>query len=200
MPKLKKRLPESRSEKRERLASEKELRSRDKELARARLAQQKSDTQQRNTLLREWRAAVDNRLLSEEAYTYFETIHTRDWDLIRPYWLPNVELSLAVQRLADGREGDPQPIIEWLETGPNYPAMGLHLLKRARLSDCQWLRLQTLVLQVVTQPEKVFQFRYWLRLARKLYTPPFREQVAALSGERARMLLAHLDQERSMQL
>ncbi|MGC4043861.1 MAG: hypothetical protein QM758_08635 [Armatimonas sp.] len=200
MPKLKKRLPESRSEKRERLASEKELRSRDKELARARLAQLKTDAQYRDTLLREWRIAVDNRLLSDEAYVRFEAIHSRDWDLIRPYWLPNVELSLAVQRLIDGRDTDPEPIIAWLETGPSHPATALHLLKRANLSDCQRIKLQALVLHTLARTTPICSFRYWIRLARKLYTPAFHDQVTMLPGERARILLAHLEQERTMRL
>jgi hypothetical protein len=199
MPKLKKRLPESRSEKRERLASEKELRGRDKELARARMAQWQADAKQRNTMLREWRVAVDNRLASDKAYAHFEVIHARDWDLIRPVWLPNVELSLALQRLADGRVADLEPIISWLESEPRYPRYGLHLLKKARFSNCQRRRLQALVLRVLGHPEPVCGLRYWLRLGRKLGTPAFREQVAALPGERAQRLLAHLNQERTMQ-
>jgi hypothetical protein len=198
MPKLKKRLPESRSEKRERLASEKELRGRDRQLAQARQLQWREQQKRNETLFREWRSAVAHRLDSGEAYLHFEAVHRRDWDLIRPIWLPNVDCSLAYQRLLDGKSADPEPLLDFLSDGHPKPRRFLRKLKKLALTPMQTDRLHKIVLENLAQPRWHARTREYVALLRRFSTPELYEKAESLSEEKRELVRWHLGQEKSM--
>lgn len=196
--KLKKRLPESRSQKRERLASDRDRRALDRaqmfDRREAWLAQQ----EQGKALYHEWHHAVTNRLTSEEAYARFEEIHAHYWDFFRHAGLPSTELSLAIQRHRDGKPGEPEPIIAALEIRITKRLLRIakQVARRGALSENQKCRLCTLILACIDFPRWHREFTELARLARALAHPELRAQLEArLPDAHAAALLQHLDQE-----
>ena len=149
--KLKKRLPESRSQKKDRLASDKDRKGIERERAMARREQWMAQQEKQSALFHEWRHAVKTRLESDDAYARFEKIHLGYWDYFRHAGMPSAELSLAVQRWRDGRPVDPEILVSALEGRETFSrclADFVRKLARARsLSPCQVRRVQGYVLR-----------------------------------------------------
>jgi hypothetical protein len=194
MPKLKKRLPESRSEKRERLASEKDRKAIERALFRVR--REKCGLVLR--ILQDWRIAVERRLDSDEAYARFEATHTRDWDIIRPIWLPSVACSLEYQHLLDGKPTDPEPLLDYLSQDPPNSRKLLRQFKKLVLTPTQTERLHTIALGILAQSHWHARTREYIALLRRFMTPELYEKVAGLPGEKRELLCWHLSQELSM--
>lgn len=200
--KLRKRLPESRSQKKLRLAGERELRNADRTLARHRremLVRQQEESLQ---LWKTWRGAVKRRLDSDDAYDHFESTHRALWDFFRHYGMPDAETTIALQRWRDGLTFEVEPLVGWAERGPRRGDLPLlALIKRQTLDDSQRERLRVLVLRIVDLPYFHRNFRGYARLARVLDSPAFRAalEVRTLGDNpRADAILAHLEQESRM--
>ncbi len=194
MPKLKKRLPESRSEKRERLASEKDRKAHERALSRVR--REKCGLVLR--ILKDWRIAVERRLDSDEAYARFEAIHRRDWDIIRPIWLPNVECSLEYQHLLDEKPTDPEPFLDYLCEDPVNSRKLLRNLKKMSLSSTQTERIHVISLQALAKPGWHARTREYIALLRRFMTPELFEKANELPEAKQILLRWHLEQENSM--
>ena len=200
--KLRKRLPESRSQKKQRLAGERERRIADRALARRRhemLLRQKEESLQ---IWIVWRGAVKRRNDSDEAYAHFEQTHRALWDFFRHWGMPDADTTLALQRWKDGRPFPVDPLVGWAEDGPRRGDLPLlALLKRQRFTDDQAERLRALVLRIVDLPYWHRNFRGYARLARGLDSDSFRAALhgrALLGSQRAAAVLAHLEQEARM--
>ncbi len=194
MPKLKKRLPESRSEKRERLASEKDRKAHERALFRVR--REKCGLVLR--ILKDWRIAVERRLDSDEAYARFDAIHRRDWDIIRPIWLPSVAISLEYQHLLDGKPADPEPLLEYLSQDSPKSQKLLRKIKKLVLDPVQTDRLHTIALDVLAQPRWHARTREYIALLRRFMTPELFEKANELPEAKQILLRRHLEQENSM--
>jgi hypothetical protein len=194
MPKLKKRLPESRSEKRERLASEKDRKAAERALFRVR--REKCGLVLR--ILQDWRIAVERRLDSDEAYARFEAIHLRDWDIIRPIWLPDVTCSLEYQHLLDGKPTDPEPLLEYLSKDPPNSQKLLRQFKKLVLTPTQTEQLHTIALEALAKPYWHARTREYIALLRRFMTPELYEKSVNLSKENQDLLCWHLNQEELM--
>lgn len=200
--KVRKRLPESRSQKKLRLAGERELRNSERTLARHRremlLRQQEESLQ----LWKVWRGAVKRRNDSDDAYAHFEATHRALWDFFRHFGMPDADATLALQRWKDGRPFEVEPLVGWAERGPRRGDLPLlALIKRQPIDEPQKERLRALVLRIVDLPYFHRNFRGYARLARRLDSPGFRAalRVRAIGGNpRAVAVEAHLEQEARM--
>lgn len=202
--KLKKRLPESRSQKKERLAADRDRRALDRAQARDRREAWLAEHDRSRALYHEWRSAVVHRLDSEEAYQRFEEIHRCYWDLFRHIGLPSTEVSLALQRHKDARPADPEPLVEALESAPHFPTHIAHALKQqlraGELTPGQKARVRAVVVHHCGFIGWHKSLRALVRLARVLDGPELRTALAALPQTPALLhVLAHLDQEHKMQ-
>ena len=201
--KLKKRPPESRSQKRERLAADRGRREMDREQARDRREAWLAQHDKGKVLFHEWRNAVQHRLDSDAAYVNFEAVHRRYWDLFRHIGMPSTELSLALQRHRDGKSVNPEPVVEELETQvyfrPQLAHLAKQLVRENTLTDEQVARLRTVLLRRVAFAGWHRHFRYLVRLARALDGPELGEQLRALPQTPSiAHLLEHLEQEAQM--
>jgi hypothetical protein len=201
MPKLKKRLPESRSEKRERLASESELNRRQKEQARARHAVRQKQQERESQVFLEWRTLMKRRL-------EFEAFHRQYWDYFRFSGMPDAELALTVQRWKDTKPVAPEVVLEYLESQRRLSVPLARIAKqlafRGEWSEGQRRRLQKMVLRHLEAPRWHANFKYLARLSRALDDETFYDEVhvrslrSDIGGEMAIALLTHLRQERTM--
>lgn len=203
--KLRKRLPESRSQKKERLAGERARRETERERLLKRREAWLVQQEEAFAVWREWRRAVNRRLESGDAYAHFEAVHRQWWDWIRHVGMPDAELTIAIQRWRDGLPFDPEPVVAWLEEGPRRgDAPLLRLSRRLPLDEAQKARLRTLVLRLVDLPYWHRAFRAYARLAPILDTPLFRAALQARQaaggapGCHADALLDALDQAARM--
>lgn len=203
--KLRKRLPESRSQKRERLAGERERRAVDRDLALKRREMWLQQQEENLDVWKTWRRAVNRRLESEEAYARFEATHRALWDFFRHVGLPAADTTIAIQRWRDGLPFEVEPIVAWVEDGPRQRDLPLwRLLRRQRLDEGQKERLRTMALRLVDLPYWHRGFREGARLARVLDGDAFRAALGARrlrggeSGARAAAMLAQLEQARRM--
>jgi hypothetical protein len=198
--KLKKRLPESRSQKRERIAADRDRRAMEREQARDRREAWLAQHDRSKVLFHEWRNAALHRLDSDEAYTHFEEVHRRYWDLFRHIGMPSTELSLTLQRHRDGKPLDPEPLVEELETQARFHPAIAHLVKQLlredQLSPHQKCRVRAVLLRRLAFEGWHRHFRHLVRLARALDGPELRQQLQALPHTPQLMhLQAHLEQE-----
>lgn len=201
--KLKKRLPESRSQKKERLASDKDRKGIERERAMARREQWIAQQEKQSALFHEWRHAVQNRLESDEAYARFETVHRGYWDYFRHAGMPDTELSLTIQRWHDGRSIDAEVLVSALVERASFSrhlASFVRKLARAgRLSENQARRVQRYVLVHASFPGWHADYRHLARLARAVPESDLAERLAQLPETPMRdALLGHLAQEASM--
>lgn len=203
--KLKKRLPESRSQKKERLAADRDRRELDREQALGRREAWLAQHDRSKVLFHEWRNAVLHRLDSDTAYANFEAIHRSYWDLFRHIGMPSTELSLALQRHRDGKPLDPEPLIEELETQSKFRPQLAHLTKqlvrKKRLTDDQLARLRAVLLRHLAFEGWHRHWCHLTRLARALEGAELRAQLQELpQTPQIAHLLAHLEQEAQMRL
>jgi hypothetical protein len=201
--KLKKRLPESRSQKKERLASDKDRKGIERERAMARREQWIAQQEKQSAHFHTWRHAVNNRLESDEAYARFEEIHRGYWDYFRHVGMPDTELSLAIQRWRDGRSVDAEVLVSALvedEYFSRHLASFVRKLARSRqLSGNQVRRVQRFVLIYAEYPGWHADYRHLARLARAVPENDLAERLAQLPETPMRdALLGHLAQEASM--
>jgi hypothetical protein len=201
--KLKKRLPESRSQKRERIAADRDRRAMEREQARDRREAWRAEHDRGRVLFHEWRNAVVRRLDSDEAYTHFEEVHRRYWDLFRHIGMPSTELSLTLQRHRDGKPLDPEPLVEELETQARFHPAIAHLVKQlvreGALTSNQEHRVRAVLLRRLAFEGWHRHFRHLARLARALDSPELRQQLQALPHTpQLAHLQAHLEQEAQM--
>lgn len=203
--KLKKRLPESRSQKKERLAADRDRRELDREQARDRREAWLAQHDRGKALYHEWRNATLHRLDSDTAYAHFEAVHRSYWDLFRHIGMPSTELSLALQRHRDGKPVDPEPLVEELESQVIFLPRIAHLLKQlaraGRLSDHQQSRLHAVLCRQLAFDGWHRHFRVLARLARALdrQSPALRERLQALPATpQVTLLWEHLEQETRM--
>jgi hypothetical protein len=208
LPKLKKRLPESRSQKKERLDGERSRRVADRELALKRRERWLSQQEETLVVWKEWRHAIKHRLDSDAAYARFEAAHQQWWDWFRHYGMPDADVTIALQRLRDGRPADPQPLIDLLANSP--PGRFASLLRPLRRmlptppSPEMRRPLIEVVVRVVDLPFWHRDFRAYARLARRIDDPSLRAALQArvlLGGEigaRAAEVLRYLDFSQSV--
>lgn len=184
--KLKKRLPESRSQKKERLAADRDRRELDREQALGRREAWLAQHDRGKALYHEWRNATLHRLDSDAAYAHFEAVHRSYWDLFRHIGMPSTELSLALQRHKDGKPVDPEPLVEELETQLKFRPHVAHLLRQllraGALSPSQQDRVCSVLLRRLAYDGWHRHFRALARLARALdcQSPELRQQLAQL--------------------
>jgi hypothetical protein len=193
--KLRKRLPESRSEKRERLKSEKQNRVSDRELALRRKELWLRQQDESLEVWKQWRRAVKHRLDSDDAYRHFEETHLALWDWFRHAGMPGAEATLAMQRRADGLPFDIDPIVDWIASGPRRADATLwDWVARAELDDPQRAAVGAMVLRVVDLPFWFRGFSRLRRLARAIDSAWLRRELEKRaagdddSAQRARML------------
>ena len=201
--KLKKRLPESRSQKKERLAADRDRRTLDREQALGRREAWLAQHDRGKALYHEWRNAILHRLDSDAAYAHFESVHRSYWDLFRHIGMPSTELSLALQRRCDGKAFSPEPLVEALETQTHFSPLVAHLIKQfARdnaLSPEQCRRVQAVIVRRFVFVGWHRHFRHLVRLARALDSTELRQQLQSLpSTPQLAHLQAHLEQETRM--
>ena len=201
--KLKKRLPESRSQKKERLASDKDRKGIERERAIARREQWIAQQEKQSALFHEWRHAVKNRLDSDDAYARFEEVHRGYWDYFRHAGMPDTELSLTIQRWRDGRSVDAEVLVSALvaqEKFSRHLASFVRKLARAgELSGNQVRRVQRFVLAHAAFPGWHADYRHLARLARAVPENELAARLAQLPETPMRAaLLGHLAQEASM--
>ncbi|WP_394796262.1 hypothetical protein [Armatimonas sp.] len=201
--KLKKRLPESRSQKKERLAADRDRRELDREQALGRREAWLAQHDRSKVLFHEWRNAVLHRLDSDTAYANFEAVHRSYWDLFRHIGMPSTELSLALQRHRDGKPVDPEPLLEELETQsklrPQLAHLTKQLVRKKRLTDDQLARLRAVLLRHLAFEGWHRHWCHLTRLARALEGPELRAQLQELpQTPQVAHLLVHLEQEARM--
>lgn len=201
--KLKKRLPESRSQKKERLAADRDRRALDREQALGRREAWLAQHDRGKALYHEWRNATLHRLDSDDAYAHFEAVHRSYWDLFRHIGMPTTELSLALQRHRDGKPFDPEPLVEELEVQVRFLPRIAHLLKQlaraGRLSDEQQGRLHSVLCRQLAFDGWHRHFRTLARLARALDSAALRARLQALPATpQVALLWEHLEQETRM--
>ena len=158
---------------------------------------------QGKVLFHEWHSAVQRRLDSDKAYTHFEEVHRRYWDLFRHIGMPSTELSLTVQRHRDGKTVDSEPLIEALESQQHFRPQIAHLVKQllreGQLSNNQKCRVRRVLLRRLAFDGWHRHFCHLARLARALDSPELRQQLQALpSTPQLACLLTHLEQEAKM--
>ena len=202
--KLKKRLPESRSQKKERLAADRDRRAMERVQALDRREAWLAQHDRSKVLFLEWRNAVVHRLDSDAAYERFETVHRRYWDLFRHVGLPSTELSLTLQRHHDGKPLDPEPLVDELEHqthfSPRVAQLVKQLAREGTLSENQRLRVQAVIVRRAAFPGWHRHIRYLARLARAVNTPALSCQLQLLpKTPPTEYLLAHLEQAAQMQ-
>lgn len=197
--KLRKRLPESRSRKRERLASERDLRRSDRELALQRKEHWLRGQEENLAVWKEWRRAVNRRLDSADDHARFEEVHRRLWDYFRHAWMPDAETTLALQRHADGLPVDWTPVVERVAAGPRRGDRAYwRLLRKASLTDAHRDRLREVIVRAVDLSYWHIGFPELARLARRADTPALRSdllerlELGEGIGARARRVLAVL--------
>jgi len=177
--KLRRRLPESRSRKKERLASERDLRRSDRDLALQRKERWLKDREENLAVWKEWRRAVNRRLDSSDDYARFEDVHRRLWDFFRHAWMPDAETTISLQRYADGLPVDWTPVLERVAAGPRRGDRVLwRLLRRAELSASHREMLVPLVVRVVDLPYWHTGFPELARLARHAWSDGLASELA----------------------
>ncbi len=201
--KLKKRLPESRSQKKERLAADRDRRAMERVQALDRREAWLAQHDRSKVLFHEWHNAVVRRLDSDAAYERFEATHRRYWDLFRHVGLPSTELSLTLQRHHDGKPLDPEPLVDELEHQTHFSPLVAHLTKQlARenaLSPEQRLRVQAVIVRRAAFDGWHRHIRYLARLARAVSSPELSCQLQALpKTPQIAHVLEHLEQEAHM--
>jgi polyhydroxyalkanoate synthesis regulator phasin len=203
--KLKKRLPESRSQKKERLSADRDRRELDREQARDRREAWLAQHDRGKALYHEWRNATLHRLDSDTAYAHFESVHRSYWDLFRHIGMPSTELSLALQRHRDSKPVDPEPLVEELETQSKFRPHVAHLVKQlireGKLSQNQKRRVGSVLVRRLAYDGWPRHFRALARLARALdcQCPVLRQQLTQLpQTPQLTHLLEHLEQEARM--
>lgn len=85
-----------------------------------------------------------------------------------------------------GEEADYEPILEFLEADPYFYGSGymksicLRLLKQVRLTPSNQERARGIILAYISRPIRFQEGREYERLARKVDSPVFREQLVSL--------------------
>jgi len=160
--KLRKRLPETRAEKRERLQSEKQNRISDRELALRRKELWLRQQEENLEVWKTWRRAVKHRLDSDAHYRVFEDTHRALWDWFRHAGMPDSEATLAMQRKADGLPYESEPLVHWIASGPRRADFVLwRWVADFPLDDAQRRAVGAMILRAVDCP-------YWYRGFRRL--------------------------------
>jgi len=200
--KLRKRLPESRAEKRERLKSEKQNRLSERELALRRKELWLRQQEESREVWKVWRRAVKHRLDSDASYAEFEKTHLALWDWFRHVGMPDAEATLAMQRRADGKPFSMEPLVNWVASGPRRADSTLwRWVAATPLDPDQKRAIGAMVLRAVDRPYCFRGFRRLGPLVRTSETAWLRGELmqranGATEGgvrERARWLLAFLD-------
>lgn len=200
--KLRKRLPESRAEKRERLKSEKQNRLSERELALRRKELWLRQQEESRDVWKVWRRAVKHRLDSDASYAEFEQTHLALWDWFRHAGMPDSEATLAMQRRADGKPFPMEPLVNWVATGPRRADSTLwRWVASTPLTPDQKQAIGAMVLRAVDRPYFFRGFRRLGPLARASETPWLRDELAQRCDldfgdgvrARARWLLAFLE-------
>ena len=201
--KLKKRLPESRSQKKERLASDKDRKGVERERALARREQWIAQQEKQSALFHEWRHAVQNRLESDDAYARFESVHRGYWDYFRHAGMPSAELSLAIQKWRDARPVEPEVLVSALVESEKFSRHVADLVRKlaraGQLSHNQVRCVQRFVLHHARFPGWHTDYRHLARLARSVPENNLAERLAELPRTpMTAALLTHLAQEERM--
>lgn len=206
MPKLNKRPPESRSQKRERIGSEQEQERRNEERVRIQKAQDWKEYE----LLLKWLSLMKHRFDSEEAYAQFESYYRQNAGRLGSWNTPDPELLLTIFRHKDGKAIDPEIILNALEQEPRLSMLLLSIAKQLAIkelwSGSQLGRLQDILIKHLSFHRWHKSVRPIARLARVITDDAFEARVRLLLAyggareEMATRLLAQLEQERKMRV
>jgi hypothetical protein len=176
-------LPESRGQRRKRLAQVDTERNLGRESARV------WEERHREFLESYW-DAYRHRLESDALYAHFDALQARLYDLPPPANLPHahresLEFERANQRMLDSHPVDWDVLIAFLERDPYTGCSGylkekiLRRLKRAPLTETQKARLRAMLLAQVCKPPRR-EARDYCRLAIVLDEPSFRQKLDRL--------------------
>ena len=205
--KLRKRLPETRAEKRERLQSEKQNRLSDRELALRRKELWLRQQEENLGAWKTWRRAVKHRLDSEAHYRVFEDTHRALWDWFRHAGMPDSEATLAMQRKADDLPYESEPLVHWIASGPRRADWVLwRWVADMTLDETQRRSVGAMILRVVDTPYWYRGFRRLGPLALAADSPWLRTELESRSAQnnsdgivaRAGWLLGYLERSKSV--